>query len=204
MFQLGFILLMVVSLTENSIFSGSGSEWQVKEINDSDVLVGARNIAFSYTDESQVIVPDGDFFITDVNNNNAYVGYESHLDSALVATPISSEQEIIIDGSFDDWEGVTRFIDSAEDGGTVNWYEVWADDDIGSLSFSYSTFSYSHILNPINENDRHLWSIYLDTDKQSTTGYNFELLGADYLVQGKNLYQYTGTGKTGHGALLVM
>ncbi len=168
--------------------SGTGA------INDSNVVVvGTASLAFSFTNQSELLTLD--MAIHDINNDNAAVGVNfistpsSTESNAVMYTPVSGD-EISIDGNFDDWEGVTRFIDSAEDGGTVNWYEVWADESSESLSFSYS-----HILNPINENERHLWNVYLDTDKQSTTGYNFELLGADYLVQGKNLYQYTGTGQ---------
>jgi hypothetical protein len=97
--------------------------------------------------------------------------------------------KIIIDGNFDDWVNKLVFTDATNDGNTVNWEQVWINGDDGVLSFFYSN------IGDINQKQLYLWNIYLDTDKQSSTGYNFELLGADYLLQGKNLYQYTGTGQ---------
>ena len=101
----------------------------------------------------------------------------------------TGQSQIFIDGSYDDWAGHSAYTDVIDDGVTVNWDKVWTDEGNGRLSFSYSN------VGEIDESQLYLWNIYLDTDSQSTTGYNFELLGADYLLQGKSLYQYTGTGQ---------
>jgi hypothetical protein len=63
------------------------------------------------------------------------------------------------------------------------------DDSQGVLSFSYSN------IGDIDSNQAYLWNIYLDSDNQASSGYNFELMGADYLLQGASLYRYTGTGE---------
>ena len=97
--------------------------------------------------------------------------------------------QITIDGIFDDWAGHSAFSDSPSDGGTVNWSNAWTDSSNGKLSFSYQN------VGNLDQGALFRWNVYLDTDKNSATGYNFELLGGDYLVQGNNLYQYTGTGK---------
>jgi len=97
---------------------------------------------------------------------------------------------ISIDGRFSDWARHTAFSDAKNDGTLVNWDKVWPDDNNGLLSFSYLN------VGNINKSQLYLWNIYLDTDKKKTTGYKFNLLGGDYLLQGKNLYKYTGTGQS--------
>ena len=101
----------------------------------------------------------------------------------------SSDEQITIDGNFDDWAGSQTFPDATDDGSTVNWENVWVDGNGEYLSYTYTN------VGDIDQSQLSLWNIYLDVDKQSTTGYNFELLGGDYLLQGKSLYQYTGTGQ---------
>ena len=95
----------------------------------------------------------------------------------------------VIDGNFSDWTYHTPFLDSITDGASVNWEKVWVTGDSGFLFFSYTNTE------AINQGALHLRSLYLDYDKSSATGYNFDLLGGDYLLQGKSLYQYTGTGQ---------
>ncbi|RUM94563.1 MAG: hypothetical protein DSZ28_02540, partial [Thiothrix sp.] len=105
------------------------------------------------------------------------------------STPPPQGGRISIDGDFKDWAGHTAYSDSTNDGTVVNWDKVWTDDDRGVLSFSYANVS------EINKSQLYLWNIYLDTDNKKTTGYTFNVLGGDYLLQGKNLYEYTGTGQ---------
>ena len=184
------------------------SSWHLHTINNSNIALGYVRVAFSLTDAAQVssdsmfpILWDGP-----VGGNNLELkGYEDINDSnaiivktwdgnikfkAVVMTPITEgETPITIDGNFDDWANQDVFTDSSTDGGTVNWSQVWAEDAGENLLFSYTD------TNTINEGALYLRSIYLDTDKSSGTGYNFDLLGGDFLLQGKSLYQYTGTGQ---------
>jgi hypothetical protein len=94
----------------------------------------------------------------------------------------------VIDGDFSDWVYRSPFIDSMTDGVSVNWEKVWITSNSEYFFFSYTNTEI------IDQGALHLRSLYLDYDKNSATGYNFDLLGGDYLLQGKSLYQYTGTG----------
>jgi hypothetical protein len=72
----------------------------------------------------------------------------------------------------------------------LDWLENWiAHDD---------THFYIAYLNdgPISLN--WAYNLYIDTDGISSTGYNgyFLQIGADYLIQGIYLYQYTGNGSS--------
>jgi hypothetical protein len=177
------------------------NHWGTHTINDSNVLLGFSNTAFSLTDAAEIVSNSALFpspyphvYEKDINNSNVVAGNAFNVgpggdkSKALAFMP-TNERQVIIDGRFDDWEGRTVFSDAIDDGGTVNWDKVWADDKNGRLSFSYTN------IGDIDKNQLRLWNIYLDSDKQSGTGYNFELLGADYLLQGENVYQYTGNGQ---------
>ena len=78
-------------------------------------------------------------------------------------------EQMTIDGDFDDWEGRQSFSDMTDDGNTVNWENVWVDDTREHLSYFYTN------VGDIDQSQLYLWNIYLDVDKQPTTGYNFEL-----------------------------
>jgi hypothetical protein len=117
-------------------------------------------------------------------------GASDYSNMTLVANTTSTGGGgITIDGQFSDWEGRTTFSDATDDGNTVNWDSVWVDDGNAQFSFSYTN------VQAINESQINLRNIYLDTDNKIETGYGFSVLGAEYLVQGKSLYQYTGSGQ---------
>jgi hypothetical protein len=184
------------------------SSWHPHKINNSNTLLGYEQVAFSLTDASQV--PNDSTFpelwdgpvggnslavrgYKDINDSNAITvkTWDGNIKyKAVVMTPIvNNETAIHIDGEFDDWSGQLAYSDATDDGGIVNWDQVWTHHDTNFLSFSYLNTG------SIDGAQPYLWSIYLDTDKRTESGYNFELLGADFLVQGKNLYMYTGTGQ---------
>jgi len=178
-----------------TVVEGS-NRWGILTINDSNVLLGTNSTVFSLTDASEIVSnealfpsPYSSILPKDINSHNVVVGYSNEVPSKAVAFIPTNQPQIFIDGSFDDWVGHSAYTDVTDDGTTVNWDKVWTDNGNGRLSFSYSN------VGEIDESKLYLWNVYLDTDSQSTTGYNFELLGADYLLQGKSLYQYTGTGQ---------
>jgi hypothetical protein len=182
-----------------TVFENPNDCGEFTVINDSNVLLGSQKTAFSLTDASQVVDnsaflpnPYSHFASKDINNNNVIVGdgfNDSANTKALAFLPRAGVGGITIDGLFDDWSGRTAYSDASNDGLLVNWNQVWTDEGGESLSFSYTN------IGDIDKAQLFLWNIYLDTDRQTGTGYGFSLLGADYLLQGKSLYQYTGTGK---------
>jgi hypothetical protein len=193
--------------TPTTIFNQQGRKRSLnaRYLNDSNVLGSKYDITFSLTDLAQRSktkdllaslfgnVPSYSLYISvyDINNANVLAG-DHTIDSTTKATAFypatSGHQNITIDGIFSDWSSAQSFSDSTTDGATVNWETVWTHNDENNVSFSYKNTT-----NIIPEN-LYLWNIYLDTDHNSATGYNFTLLGADTLLQGKNLYQYTGSG----------
>jgi hypothetical protein len=187
------------SQTAGTIFENTNDWGEFPVINDSNVLLGTEKTAFSLTDASQVLDnsaflpnPYSHFDSKDINNSNVIVGdgfNDSTSTKAFAFFPTTGAVGVAIDGVFDDWSGHTAYPDASDDGLLVNWDKIWADFEGERLAFSYSN------IGDIDEAQLYLWNIYLDTDKQTSTGYGFNLLGADYLLQGKSLYQYTGTGQ---------
>jgi len=102
---------------------------------------------------------------------------------------------ITIDGNFDDWAGSQTFPDATDDGSTVNWENVWVDGNGENLSFSYAN------VGDIDQSQLSLWNIYLDMDQQSTTGYNFELLGVIICCREKVCISTPVQGRIGHGII---
>ena len=184
------------------------SSWHLHTINNTNVALGYERVAFSLTDAAQVS-DDSTFPVLwdgavggnslrlegyeDINDSNAIIvkTWDGNIKfKAVVMTPITdSGASITIDGNFEDWADQDVFTDSNTDGGIVNWNQVWTEDSGENLFFSYTD------TNLIDEGALYLRNLYLDTDKNAGTGYNFDLLGGDFLLQGKSLYQYTGTGQ---------
>ncbi len=103
-----------------------------------------------------------------------------------------SGDAISIDGDFGDWGNVTPLADSVLDGGIIDWDKVWFSEGASQLSFSYTDYNQFQASN--YEAEPYYWNIFLDSDNQTSTGYQFGVLSADYVVAGKNLYRYTGNG----------
>lgn len=101
--------------------------------------------------------------------------------------------DITIDGSFDDWSGVTSFGTDANDISGVNnnidWREAWMGHDANNFYIGYQQHQ------SINLSWGH--SIYLDTDTDQSTGFrgfaNEYSIGVDYALEGDSLFRYTGT-----------
>ncbi|MFH1856653.1 MAG: LamG domain-containing protein, partial [Candidatus Omnitrophota bacterium] len=107
------------------------------------------------------------------------------------------EISIAIDGNFDDWkETMLLGTDATGDisqGDKVDWEKVWGCDKEGKLYLSYQTASSIDFIS-----NAWRYGIYIDTDNNASTGFrgcdgSFNI-GAEYLIEGSTLYQYTGDG----------
>jgi hypothetical protein len=178
--------------TDHSIYSRNTI---FHTINNSGVIVGKNKSIFSITDYYQVhenvsLLGGGD--PQDINNSNVIVGklWEGSKDKATIWNPDGQETGggIQIDGQYFDWAGYASYADAIRDGAPhVDWDQAWFAQDSDHLYISWSSRIAAY------QETFYLWNIYLDTDHDST-GYRFNLLGADYLIQGSRLYHYTGKG----------
>ncbi len=107
--------------------------------------------------------------------------------SNAIATNVS------IDGNLSEWSGVGAFgLDVNETGvnGQYNWKQAWISHDANAFYIAYEQYQ------PAALEWRN--QIYLDTDTNRDTGFrgfaNEYAIGADFVVEGAALLEYTGTG----------
>ncbi|MEM7256455.1 MAG: Ig-like domain-containing protein, partial [Pseudomonadota bacterium] len=114
------------------------------------------------------------------------------VDNTDLSNPVGS---ILVDGNLEDWSGVAAFAadpdDIANNGTQIDWRQGWVAHNSNSLYIAY-------------QNDGPIsalvygFAMYLDTDAQASTGFSgfsgeFST-GADFLLEGRDLYRYTGAG----------
>lgn len=100
--------------------------------------------------------------------------------------------KITLDGNLDDWSPQSLVLadplDVSGENLQVDLRELRIDHDETSLCLAYVN-EYPLTLN---------WGflLYLDTDLNGGTGFSFWGLGADYMINGRSLFRYTGDGAT--------
>lgn len=150
-------------------------------------LIYVPNTGFSGPDRFSFKVSDGkmDSALATINLN---VTPTDTTNSDMPSNPVSN---IVLDGVLTDWAALKSFGKDADDiTGSLNridWREAWLAHDNDHFYWAFR-----------NEGNISLswgYSLYLDTDNSINTGYSDGLaIGADYLVQGEYLYQYSGDG----------
>ncbi len=117
-------------------------------------------------------------------------------DPSITATqqsnPVSS---ILVDGNLEDWSGVGAYPQDADDiadaTNHIDWRQTWMAHNATSLYIAYQNDG------PISALT-YGYAVYMDTDSQAGTGFTgFSgefVTGSDYLLEGRDLYRYTGTG----------
>lgn len=97
---------------------------------------------------------------------------------------------LLVDGDLSDWNNLSAYRDDAGDVGNnpLDWEQAWFANSDERLFFAYRT------KNPIPLERLWAFQIYIDTDSNLNTGFKVREVGADFLIEGRNLYRYTGTG----------
>ena len=101
---------------------------------------------------------------------------------------------IVLDGSLSDWIGLIPFEEDPDDiiGSNilVNWRHLWLSHDETTLYVAYRNDG------PIKLN--WAYNLYLDVDSARGSGFRGSAdkfpIGAEYLLQGRYLYRYSGSG----------
>jgi lysophospholipase L1-like esterase len=123
-----------------------------------------------------------------------YVDYEF---GAGVTPPetgdVSNPKTININGNLSDWEGLQSFGADGNDisltGARADILEAWMAHDDARFYMAYQNDG------PIDESTWWPWQTYLDTDNDESTGYKVgNGVGANFIVQGRGLYRYIGSG----------
>jgi hypothetical protein len=107
--------------------------------------------------------------------------------------------QIVIDGVFSDWEDVTQLdippnpIEILGDisDPDADLVDLWVIDDSSYLYFSYN------VTGNIENSGSYWYHIFFDIDTNASTGFCIQdtaSIGAEYMVENRWLYQYTGIG----------
>lgn len=123
------------------------------------------------------------------------------LDSTINVSSSTSNEvsvgSITVNGQSTDWNGLTSFaVDPNDISGTnnpIDWQSVSFAHDTDTLYLLYKNHGN---IDPQSTTGSYLsWGrqVYLDTDKNSSTGYKVGSIGADYVIEANQLLHYSGT-----------
>ena len=170
-----------------------------------EITLQPSNGTLSGTAPNLVYTPNGGFIgaesfayrVSDgVSNSTPAVVSITVTDSAASNTQQSNPvSTILVDGNLEDWSGVGAYpqdaADVADATGHIDWRQSWMAHNNQSLFIAYQNDG------PISALT-YGYAVYMDTDSQAGTGFTgFSgefATGSDYLLEGRDLYRYTGTG----------
>ena len=139
-------------------------------------LTYTPNPGYTGTDAFRFMASDGL-----LNSNEATVD--------ITVTPPSGD-EVLVDGDLSEWPASAWLgidpNDMPDTSNIVDLLEILITHDATNVYVAYRHDG------PFVLDWR--YALYLDTDQQSATGFQFWDIGADYLVEGSFVYRYTGTG----------
>lgn len=149
------------------------------------------------------------FTVTGLNNFTTYYFLVRAVDargnfeknfSVLSATPPNKgSSQIIIDGNFNDWQGITPLnappnpAPGYSPDSDADFINFWATNDTSNLYLSYQL---AGIIDP----SKYYYHIFIDVDDDlanGKTGYVYNdsaLTGAEYLIENSSFDKYDGTG----------
>ena len=105
-------------------------------------------------------------------------------------------RDITIDGSFDDWAGLTPVYSTGAPSGTTNAADFKAIYVYNDANYYYFRVQLWADLNPINGHFPTYVNMFFDTDNNASTGYG--TIGSEMLIQSGYAYQQKDGG-TGNG-----
>ena len=179
-------------------YTGNGTDWNWTWVAAADATVGTTTAELSIP-RSLIGNPDS-FHYTFFGDNYAFSGttYEfipaeawSGGKSYLLYNVVAPDPQLVtVDGDLSDWANIAPIgidgDDIASTNGPIDIRKIYLANDENKFFLAY-------------ENDEDIvlnwgYTLYLDTDADKDSGFNFWNLGADYVIQGNEIYQYTGTG----------
>ncbi|WP_299871019.1 Ig-like domain-containing protein [uncultured Cocleimonas sp.] len=151
-----------------------------------------------YTADNDFTGDDSFIFIAndgELNSSSATIkitvtnGQENGAIANYVNSPIT------VDGNESDWSELSRFSNDANDAsGNINWQNTALAHDTSKLYLLYKNWGN---IDPFDSSGSYLawgWQIFIDSDKNASTGFQLGAIGADYVLEGNHIQRYTGSG----------
>ncbi len=153
------------------------------------LLFWGNNAAFGGA--AKDVYPDGAF---NTASTTRYFTYKMYTPTGTgTATSISNPAaNLSINGNLSDWNSLTSFgtdpIDVAGTNNPLDWQGGWMAHDSSNAYLAYRT------LNAVDTSKLWAYQVYFDTDNNGTTGYGNGAVGAEYMLEGRTLWRYSGDG----------
>ncbi len=167
----------IVSQPQSGVLSGTAPQ-----------LSYLPDIGFTGDDSFTFKVSDG---TQDSRVATVRITVQSAAQAAIPSNPVNS---ITVDGDLSEWAALTAF---AADPNDVSGNENPVDYLGAAMAHDGSNFylSYRNDGQDVAALQEWLYTIYIDTDLNTATGYQSGLaIGADYMQQGSGVFVYSGTG----------
>ena len=172
--------------------------------NQGTLTVNANSLTVSYSPDENYIGADSfSFKVNDgeLDSNTATVTLEvvPEQTGEGISNPVVIGG-ISIDGNNSDWNNLVMFNTDPADIATNTTNPIdWLSAGMAHSSETvYLTYQNKGAVTPNNTTGTSIswgWQTYIDSDSDSTTGFAFNTdVGAEYLVEGRRVYQYAGTG----------
>ena len=146
-------------------------------------FVGQDSLSFNVSDGSAT----SSTAVVNINVTDLQNGIYSNLVSSIT-----------IDGNNEEWSGLSAFGLDGDDISGVNniidWQRAATAHNASNLYFLYQSYNSVSVDNNSGSFINWGWQTYLDTDENSSTGYQIGNVGADYIIEGTQLQRYTGSG----------
>lgn len=132
----------------------------------------------------------------------------SNSNTAVITLTVSNDQggaisnelstPIALDGNASDWANVTRFNSDPDDisgaNETINWRSAAIAHDTQYVHVLYDSYNDIDASTATGSYLPWGWQVYLDTDKNSSTGFRVGNIGADFIIEGQAIHRYAGLG----------
>ena len=111
--------------------------------------------------------------------------------------PVANNQ-ITIDGKLTDWPNSSFSVndpdDTSGDKNPIDWKVAGFANSDDTLYIAYESYNAINAASNTGTNLTWGWQILIDTDQNAGTGYLQGSIGADYIIEGKHIQRYTGSG----------
>ena len=146
-------------------------------------FIGQDEFTFNVSDNS------------DISSTASVIINVTNIQNGVYSNLVNS---INVDGNSSDWSTLTLYptdpLDSSGDNNFIDWQRAGTAHNASSVYFLYQNTGPVDLSNNNGDYISWGWQTYLDTDNNSSTGYQVGDIGADYILEGTNLQTYSGSG----------
>lgn len=198
----------IIEASDLMQYTGTGNDWSwnviapnvgIKNVDSAEfsisrqVLGNPQNVQLVFSANNSPFTTGSDISEVDVLPNSGTIDYDfTNSGGNGNNEGISNSLTPTLDGNLSDWSQATSFGPDGDDINITNaqadWLEAWMAHDANNLYLAYTNDG------PINYDTWWPWQTYMDTDNNPETGFKIGNIGADFIIEGADIANYTGNG----------